>query len=130
MANELYQTINLTRKSIGESNDCTVVSLAVIAEISYHLAHRIASKAGRQSNQGFWTEKIVPVAAKHGILFSSTRRYFGDTLEDFLKANPIGRFIVETADHALPVINGRALDSTFKSTRLEMVFVLIEDDDL
>lgn len=52
---------NLRKQSIakGESNDCSVVALAVVTGLSYKLCHKALSDAGRVPRRGVQYHKII-----------------------------------------------------------------------
>jgi hypothetical protein len=106
------------RQSSGffaEKKDCTVRSFAVAADIPYADAHLLAKRSGRKDGKGWWSERILAVAAKDGLLAYSetpcmipgpryTVRY--PTVAQVISRRPTGRYIITTHNHAFAVIDG------------------------
>lgn len=115
-----------------ERNDCTVRALANASGISYYDAYAAFQKAGRKSNRGtrynvwaplyksFGFNKMVAYGETGGVYKRSIEMAVkgmdveatnGMTLGRFIKANPVGTFIVIVRKHALCVKDGVVYDS-------------------
>lgn len=106
----------------GESNDCTVRSLATATGLPYEKAHLILAQFGRQKNKGvvfaqFMHEawrRIIPGLQTFDILMVP---YEGLTVEKFLRRNYKGRYIVSVRRHVFAVIDGKAYDTGLSRSR-------------
>lgn len=96
---------------IRDSANCTVRTLAHVAEIEFELADEIATKAGRKRNQGFQPKTIIARAKKDfGMKFQKLkiRRY---TINKFIKKYPVGRYWVSRRGHSFAIIDGKIFDN-------------------
>ena len=92
--------------------NCTVRTLANVADIEFNLADEIATKAGRKRNQGFWPKKIIAAARKDfGINFRKLK-FKQYTIAKFIKKYPIGRYWVSRRGHSFAIIDGTIYDTT------------------
>jgi hypothetical protein len=48
----------MTRMEMNETNDCSVLALAMACRIDYHLSHVALKMAGRKNRQGVFPEHI------------------------------------------------------------------------
>jgi len=92
--------------------NCTVRTLANVADIEFDLADEIATKAGRKRNKGFWPNKIIAVAKKDfGMKFRKLK--FGEyTITKFIKKYPTGRYWCSRRGHSFAIIDGVIYDTT------------------
>jgi hypothetical protein len=111
--------------NIEERRDCTIRALALSAGIPYEKAHAIGVEAGRKNKHGFYPEKLLKVAKRHGIQ-SRKLRYKSITIQRFLKKHPEGRYYVATNRHAFPIINGTIYDMLENRPlqRLEQIYLI------
>jgi hypothetical protein len=130
-----------TWKFDGETNDCTVRALAIAADLPYPVAHAVLAKHGRAPRRGCVPDVSFPAYAELGfrpvqLKFVQTQVYRRShsrqdrtgythyiqptvawmqrtelTLCQFLKQNPVGRFIVHVRRHAIAVVDGVVMDS-------------------
>lgn len=107
------------RERMGETNDCTVVSLAQVLEIPYGEAHGIMRAHGRQHRRGM---HMWPVADSYPSVLSMVKGLAIDeiSLAEFCRAHSVGRYWVEVTGHALAVVNGKILDHSRKVRRRVM----------
>jgi hypothetical protein len=102
---------------IKDSSNCTVRTLAIVANIEFEHADEIATKAGRKRNQGHWPKKIITVAKKDfGMKFQKLKfkRY---TVNKFIKKYPEGRYWVSRRGHSFAIIDGVVYDITLNKPR-------------
>jgi hypothetical protein len=94
-----------------DKKNCTVIALAITADIPYDKAHRIAKDAGRQDNRGFRSEKLIKYYnTKFGRnQFRKVKRK-PITVQKFIKTHPQGRYYVRRKGHAYAIINGMVFD--------------------
>jgi len=101
-------------KHINERNDCTVRALSIACQIPYEQAIRIAQAAGRKANRGFQSGTLLLLGRiTCGLNYSAyTNEYVRRTrtVEDFVLAHPKGRYIIETNNHAMAVVDGKIID--------------------
>ena len=95
---------------INDDNNCTVRALAITAGISYKKADAIATEAGRKRNEGFEPFKLMRSVRKNGI--KARKICCGQqSLKQFLKSYPKGRYWTCTTDHAFAIIDGVIYDT-------------------
>ena len=102
---------------IKDSANCTVRTLAIVADIQYELADEIATKAGRKRNRGYWPKKIIAVAKKDfGMKFQKLKikKY---TINKFIKKYPEGRYWASRRGHSFAIIDGVLHDPTTNKPR-------------
>jgi hypothetical protein len=131
---DLPPVLQAERDTYREHNDCTVVSVAVAAELSYSEAHEFVARLGRKPRRGFHfvsnfnnrchTARIKGIDFRLG-KYKVTRvrmpwrgpHFHGVTLAQFLRDFPKGRFIVVKRGHAFVVIDGKVLNLTHSGVR-------------
>jgi hypothetical protein len=127
----LYKTDG-GRQSSGfvlERRDCTVRSFACAADIPYIKAHDIAKRSGRVNGKGWWSEKILAVARQEGVVefvempvgAQNVQRYNRmhgfitriqyPTVESVARRYSKGRYILNTRNHAIALIDGVCHDT-------------------
>ena len=111
----------LDQRTWNERNDCTVIALAVAADMPYREAWRILAEQGRKQRQGMHFHIYMRNLLRTGepVIFNGFQVYrhpiwwepFPLTIGEFLRDNKQGRFIVQVKGHVLPVIDGQRLRS-------------------
>lgn len=99
-----------------ERNDCGVVALANVAEISYQQAYAIAKASGRRARCRSYADRVMNAARKHGIVVGKLalkRR----TLATFVRQWNTGHYYVRVGGHMVAVVNGTIADGT-RGTRI------------
>lgn len=112
--------------TMTETKDCTVRAFAAAASIDYRDAHEIARKAGRKNCRGFWSDKILRAARDAGMLtysivnmyepsrikgqWDNNRKSPYPTLAQVMPLLQQGRYILESHNHALAVVEGDVFD--------------------
>lgn len=104
------------REALNETNDCTVVSLAVITGSGYESAHVTMSLGGRKHREGRWMHKAAAIRGMD--MVRGLDRDSGVTLNQFTQAHPRGRYWVEVSGHALAVIDGVVHDHSHRPRRI------------
>jgi len=94
---------------IADANNCTVIALAIAAEIPYALADSIAAQAGRKRRRGVSMTKVALTAQKLGIV--CRYKTHQGSIKTFLKRKLKGRYICYIRRHVFAVINGTIHDS-------------------
>lgn len=100
----------------SESNDCTVISLMHLLDLTYEAAHLIMHKAGREPGRG----ASMYMAVKQldpDLLTEIKLPDDGITLAEFMREHPLGRYWVFVTGHALTVDMGRLFDHSDKPRR-------------
>jgi hypothetical protein len=110
---------------MGETNDCTVKALSVVAGIPYDQAHRELKALGRRSGKGFSMSRFLYAVRKHKETRRLNQREFmaqhyehahvGQSVTPshpvrFAAYWPKGTFIMETRGHVLAVKDGEVCD--------------------
>lgn len=91
----------------GETNDCTVRSLAVAGQMPYAKAHEMMrTLCGRRSGKGCCPYRAYEAAGAKRLPIDYRRM----TLGQFLRRYPVGRFAVTVHAHALAIVDGAAYD--------------------
>jgi hypothetical protein len=115
------------KSNIKDTNNCSVIALAIAYNIHYKIADEIATNAGRKRNKGFHIHKLMEYIKKETNLKSKKVRLKNKiTIRRFLEQNPIGRFIVVRNDHAFAVICGEIHDMVEENTERQMVYEAYE----
>jgi len=136
---ELPESVTKLRDAFNERADCTVVAIAVAADLPYAEAHSVLAQAGRKHRRGFklrlWLDNQCAVARMKNtplrignykverVRFEYMRNV---TLAKFLRDFPRGRFIARKRSHAFAVIDGKVYSSfTGARTRITNLWHLI-----
>lgn len=101
----------LAASGIQDTNNCTIRSLAIAANIPYALADEIGTAAGRKRRNGMPTKHLMTEAIKWGIGCEEQYMTSKITIGQFIKSFPQGRFICRKSKHAFAVIDGVVHDS-------------------
>jgi len=100
---------NLSKRPLAQ-NDCTVRALALVTGASYDAAYDQLAAAGRKSGEGF---DIGAYLKKAGVLWGYKVQKIkvprALTLDRLMAERP-DRIIIETSDHVIAVLKGRAHD--------------------
>lgn len=110
------------RKKWGEDNDCSVVALAEIANISYELARDFMKKAGRKKGRGVRIPQIFAAIKMAGCDYDSSP-VRGAEIAKFLGRKKLtvsmiekygmfrdGVYLAFVANHVLAIKNGEVRD--------------------
>lgn len=111
-----YQEIARQSKIYGETQDCSVMAIALTYDISYQESHRALAKCGRIAGHGFYTRHALSyLTEQYGIAHTyidlpkqlNGSRYTNKTIANFL---PVGNYLIFVKGHVLPMINGKIYD--------------------
>lgn len=139
---EYIEPISKGASSIGlfqEKNDCAVRALANASKIPYLDAHKLLSKHGRESKGGCntytyhsaYTEAGLTLIGVYGTTNATNyfRRYLicahlkGCTLKNVMEDLKWGSYVVIIRGHALAVVNGNIIDSSYNKANSRVVAV-------
>ena len=113
-----FQVSDGGKGEIAERHDCTVRAVALIAAISYKEAHAILKKAGRKNGHTFkfisWVAGYGPIADRLKVFYTASAHNTHLTINQFVKTNPKGRYIVRTKGHVFAVIDGMIHDTVLE----------------
>jgi hypothetical protein len=113
--------------NIIDTNNCSVIALAIAFNIHYRIADEISNNAGRKRNKGFHIHKLMEyIKRETNLKFKKIRLENKITIRKFLEKNPIGRFIVVRNHHAFAVICGEIHDMVETNTERQMVYQAYE----
>jgi hypothetical protein len=124
---EVFARLNLTSQLKGETNDCSVKAVAVVAGVVYDEAHRALAARGRKLRKGAWTHDILAVVRLFGkeVARRDAREFIcqypsphRDVLKSvtthhprrFNKAWPKGKFLLFSKGHVSAVVDGQLHD--------------------
>ena len=121
---ELPEGVTKLRDAFNENRDCTVVAIAVAADLPYAEAHSVLEQAGRKRRRGFklrlWLDNQCAVArmknrplviGKYKVERVRFEYMRSVTLAQFLRDFPRGRFIARKRSHAFTIIDGKVFNS-------------------
>lgn len=132
MSKVISPTSQTTVRISGESKDCVIRAASNATGMKYEDIHVIAKKHGRQDGKGTSMEVLLKTYRDIGVNLSGvvgtttyadlTRKtakklnvvhseYEGITLERFLRAKRIGKYICLMRGHAFAVVNGKLVDA-------------------
>jgi hypothetical protein len=128
----------------NETNDCTVCALANATPLTYSEAHALLKQEGRVDRDGFrfgpWMRKIARLDSFNGLKFTCVfdwincdkpdlaiccgkfqRRF---TINQFIKSNPSGNYIIIVKRHTFAVSDGTIIDAVRNGARknIEQIF--------
>jgi hypothetical protein len=90
-------------------NDCSVRAFAILSGLPYDEIYDILRKAGRKSNEGFWSDRWIE-RKKGKVLNGKFKRVSLKrgkiTPMNFSKFYPRGRYLLESHNHTWVVIDG------------------------
>lgn len=126
----LYRDLRIDSRSLQENNDCAVIALAAVANVSYSDAHKALAAQGRKNGKGtyvYQTERALAMFGKRlkrinikDYIFTNYPNHFKRIPNitthhprRFKKAfNPSKRYLFRTERHILAVVNGEVNDWT------------------
>lgn len=97
----------------GHEKNCTVLALALAAQIPYELAFDIAKKAGRKDNEPMSSTVLLKKFNKEYSYLGTFKKVKRSpiTVQKFCKQFSEGRYYVRKSKHAFSVINGDVHDN-------------------
>ena len=122
------------RKKMGDDNNCTVVTLAIVTGRSYQDCHKYLSKYGRRLRRGMLSKEISE-ALEAMKTFRVVKGEYGNnnriTLNKFLKKHPKGKYYLCHRGHAFAVVDGVVYDHSNKKRRqITMAYRVYSQEDL
>ena len=135
-ATETYNALQMVSKSMGEDNDCSVIAIATVCQVSYTQAHETCKKFGRQANGGMFNYDISRAIKSLGFTLTEVKP------SDFIRQYPKGHcdvlknvtthhperfnkvwadgetYVVYCKGHVLAVVNGVNHDWTKGKAKL------------
>ena len=103
------------RKSLKETNDCSVMAIAITCRLSYKASHELMAKFGRKNRRGANTFSILSAAKSLGFEITAVNNlvqgngcgYTVNTIGEKCKA---GYYLAFVNGHVLGVVNGDVYD--------------------
>jgi len=103
------------RKAQNETNDCSVMAIAIACRLSYKQAHETMARMGRRNRQGVSNMSILLAARSHGFELTPVKnlkqksgsKFTPKTIGQKLKS---GYYMVFVNRHVLGVVNGTVFD--------------------
>jgi hypothetical protein len=99
---------------ITDRGNCTVHAFSNAAQVPYFVADRVLQGAGRVRGRGFNIagRKVAGYKLANALRGNASIRQYGYVgLNEFLASHPIGRFYVQTNNHAFAVVHGKVVDN-------------------
>ena len=105
----------MTRIEMNETNDCSVLAVALTCRIDYHLSHVALKMAGRKNRHGVFPEHIKKATQHLGFTLGPVIRpkqangskYTPRTIGQQF---PAGRYLAFSRSHVFALIYGEAQD--------------------
>jgi hypothetical protein len=113
----------------GDTNFCSVLAIAVVADISYGKAFHAYKRAGRRTRQGTYIQMQNSVIKSFNLKmtpdFDKMAIYQGKTLNNVLNAckNWSGRYLVYVRGHVLAIRDGICEDWTAEGSRRKVTTI-------
>lgn len=136
-----WSELHAASKARGETNDCAVVALSILANVSYEVAHAALAKAGRKSRSGTYMGTMFAALRALGCTITRVdpmkivNQYPHPhyNLKNMTTHHPVrfsgvfqhleGKFLMVTASHVAALVDGRLLDwSQSKAMRVEALY--------
>ena len=98
----------------NEDNDCAVIALSYVMEITYKEAHTKLDSAGRSYREGFHIIEFLEHCTFKGYNIAKSLKYkkgSRPTEEEFALEHKRGNWLVYTKGHLIAVINGVIYDN-------------------
>jgi hypothetical protein len=115
------------KSKIKDTNNCSVIALAIAFNIHYKIADEITTNAGRERRKGFHVYKLMDYVKKEtNLIFRKVPLKKKITIRRFLEKNPTGRFIVVRRAHAFSIICGEVHDMVEDNTERQMIYEAYE----
>ena len=99
----------------SEKRDCSVRAAATASGLPYEQVHAVFTKHGRKPKRG--TPTAVSIDAHKEMFKSEPQRGERVTVAEFVRRNPIGRYVLHVRGHALAVVDGAVHDWSYGPRR-------------
>lgn len=110
----------------NETNDCSVMALALGCGVSYAKAHEAMKKQGRKNRDGAWGWQVEYAARTIGyelVRVKTPAKTVAKLPYELTQAGMYGRFLVKTTTHFLAIVDGKVEDwSGGRTLRIEAVY--------
>lgn len=141
---EIYEQVNQHSVARKESNDCTVIAMAMVTGKPYDECHRLLKEAGRQDGKGFNSHIMMSVIKGCGFelkripCLDQIAKYPGrHANKSFITSHHPARFnsvwkdgktyLGFTINHVLAIIDGDVHDwSTDKSLQIRWLYEVVK----
>ena len=101
------------RKKLNETNDCSVMAIAIACRLSYKAAHDLMAEYGRRPRKGVHNFQILAAAKSLGFELTEVKNvdkgFTACTIGNKCKA---GYYMAFVRGHVLGVVNGTVFDWT------------------
>lgn len=127
----LYDKVCLKSKELGENNDCSVIAIAIAADLDYMAVHKVLARLGRKAGSGCSSYLIrktlqtldVPYIERH-LRQKNTNKYTPKTIE---LALPKGKHICNCYGHVFALVNGVVQDWTQgRNHHIKSVYTIVK----
>jgi len=105
------------RKQLNETNDCSVIAIAIVCRTTYKRAHSMLQVQGRKNRHGSWQSQQHPTVERLGLTLEKVKldrqkngsKFTPKTIGDKLKR---GYYLCYVNSHVFAVVNGEVEDWT------------------
>jgi hypothetical protein len=141
---ELFEALYEMSRKMKETNDCSVVAIAVLCGVTYQEAHAAMKAQGRKDRQGAYDFQIIRAARSFGKSIQRVEvqsiidQFPGNhkTLKSMTTYHPIrfrkvfesmvGSYMVFTSCHVCSLVDGKIIDwSNDKALRVTSMFEVL-----
>lgn len=100
-----------------DGNSCAIHALMNCMGISFSESWHLAELSGRIPGEGTYSSKLIEVVNRsynREVLMRVPERdiWYYQSLVNFIKEHPVGRFYLRLNGHAIALVNGEVLDTT------------------
>jgi len=106
---------------IKDTNNCTVISFAIVTGVEYKTADYIAVKTKRRRSCGHWPHKMVAYAKRVYNFKFKKFKFSSMTIQKFIRTYPSGRYYVATNRHCFAIIDGVVNDHSDINKRFGII---------
>jgi hypothetical protein len=108
---DFQKLINVARKYYKETNCCTVIAVAVAANIGFGKAYHAMKREGRKDRRGAYFTQYKAALVKLGYKVERRDMYMGKTLATAKRLCPKqGTFLINTRSHVTCIRDGVMVD--------------------
>ncbi len=113
---DLFRLLCKSSNARGERNDCSVLALAVVADLTYDAAHKAMAEVGRKNNDGARTGQTFTALHNLGKTYDDVtdRASFAEikTIKSLKRLNLKGKYLITVSGHILAMKDGEIHDWT------------------
>ena len=142
-----FRHVRETARSIGENNDCSVLALALLADVPYQEAHKAMADAGRKFKKG------TPLSVTYRVYKAMGLKLTTLTKTEFISQYPGvhknlkcitshhpnrfpgvfkqgKKYLCHTGTHAFAIIDGKTMDwSVAKALRVQIIYEVTKAEE-